>query len=294
MTARFTVPSSTSAQYLDLSATASILNRRFYRQGLQWAVSGFTLIVPADATGSIVMKKLPTNWVVSNAWEKGMRAWMKQQNEALDAADQQSVKARFNDFKIYADTDHSGTAAPHFLLPVDGDGNAFKAPQEWLHSEVVVPNDGGVPGDTKEYKLHMMGDDGSSKSLIKAYADSRAVPQSPDPSTPGNASTGLYTNMFNVGQNDTEVMANAEFRNDELPYDQDEYPGSKNNGAGLELVDTVTFATAITQPGKYHLNGGTFPCGLVKINNTGSTVDLLVHLVPGSHRGYLAESMVDM
>lgn len=294
MTARFTVANSTASQYLDLSAAVSVLNRRFYRQGLQWAVSGFTLIVPEDANGSIVMKKLPTNWVVSNAWEKGMRAWMKQQNDALDEGDQQSVKARFNDFKIYAVTDHFSTSTPHFLLPVDGDGVEFLPPDEWLYSEVVIPNDGGVPGDTKEYKLHMMGDDGTSKSLIKAYADSRAVPQSPDPSTPGLASIGLYTNMFNVGQNNTEIMANAEFRNDELPYNQDAYPGSKTNGPGLELVDTLTFATGTTQPGKFHLNGGTFPCGLVKIDNNGSAVDLLVHLVPGSHRGYLAESMVDM
>ena len=294
MTARFTVPSSQASQYLDLSAAASVLNRRFYRQGLQWAVSGFTLIAPAAATGSFVMKKLPTNWVVSNSWEKGMRAWMKQQNDALKDADQQSVKGRFNDFKIYADEAHAETAAPHFLLPVDGDGTSYKPPEEWLHSEVVIPNSGGVVGNTKEFKLHMMGADGVSLSLIKAYADSRAVPQSPDPSTPGTASVGLYTNMFNDGMNDTEVMANAEFRNDELPYDQDAYPGMVNNGPGLELVDTITFNTGVTQPGKFHLNGGTFPCGLVKINNTGSTIDLLVHLVPGSHRGYLAESMVDM
>lgn len=293
-TARFTVESSSAAQYLDLSATASILNRRFYRQGLQWAVSGFTLIAPAGANGSIVMKKLPTNWIVSNSWEKGMRAWMKQQNAALDAADQQSVKGRFNDFKIFADEAHGETVAPHFLLPVDGDGDSFLAPEEWLHSEVVIPNYDGTVGNTKEFKLHMMGGDGTTKSLIQAYADSRAVPQNPDPSTPGTASVGLYTNMFNDGMNETEVMANAEFRNDELPYNQDKYPGSKNNGPGLELVDTLTFATATTQPGKFHMNGGTFPCGLVKINNSGSKVDLLVHLVPGSHRGYLAESMVDM
>ena len=138
-TMRFSIPDQESSTYLDLSAAASILNRRFYRQGLQWAVSGFTLIAPASANGSFIMKKLPTNWVISNSWEKGMRSWMHQQNEALDDGDLESVKARFNDFKIYADEDHAGTAAPHFLLPRDGDGTTFKPPQEWLHSEVVLP-----------------------------------------------------------------------------------------------------------------------------------------------------------
>jgi len=310
-TARFTIPSSSSPTYLDLSAAACILNRRFYRQGLQWAVSGFTLIAPTSTSGTIEIKKLPTNWVVSNAWEKGMRAWMRQQNEALEQASSQSVKGKFNDFKIFADEAHFGTPVPHFLLPKDGDDNTFKPPQEWLHSVVAVPNDDGNVGSTVKYRLHMMGDDtaivgsNNSRSLIKAYQESRSVPQSPDPSSPGNASIGLYVDMFNDGMADTEIIANAEFRNDELPYDQDEYPGSKNNGAGMELVDTMSYNTGVTSLGKFHLNGGSFPCGLVKLSNDSEqtvdgglpqpvSVDLLVHLVPGSHRGYMAESMVDM
>ena len=300
-TMRFNVPSSTASQYLDLSAAASILNRRFYRQGLQWAVSGFTLIAPPKTDTTFIIKKMPTNWVVSNSWEKGMRSWMQQQNDALADGDLQSIKAKYNDFKIFADTDHANTAAPHFLLPRDGDGVQYLAPDEWLHSEVVIP-----PGDTDdatittEFKLHMMGADngGTSKSLIKAYADSRSVPQSPDPSTPTTASTGLYSLMFNDGMSNPDILANAEFRNDELPYNQDAYPGSATNGPGMELVDMLKIDTAETQLGKFHMNGGTFPCGLIKIENTTGgdpvTIDLLVHLVPGSHRGYLAESMVDM
>ena len=299
-TMRFEVAQSGAPQYLDLSAAASILNRRFYRQGLQWAVSGFTVIAPSASTGDFTIKKLPTNWTVSNSWEKGFRAWQRQQNDALEDASSESVKAKYNDFKIYADEDHFGTAAPHFLLPRDGDNNPFKPPQEWLHSIVVVPNDDGIVGDTVNYRLHMMGDDtatggNESRSLIRAYMESRSVPQSPDPSTPGNASIGLYVDMFNDGMNDTEIIANAEFRNDELPYDQDEYPGSRNNGPGMELVDTLYVNTGVTAPGKFTMSGGLFPCGLIKIQNgVDGAIDVLVHLVPGSHRGYLAESMQDM
>lgn len=302
-TLRFSVPTSTAPQYLDISAAASIVNRRFYRQGLQWAVAGFTVIAPPNTTNSLLIKKLPTNWVVSNSWEKGMRSWMQQQNEALADGDLQSIKAKYNDFKIYADAAHANGPTPHFLLPKDGDGTAFLAPDEWLHSEVVIP-----PADTDdatvttEFKLHMMGADNGavSKSLIKAYADSRSVPQSPDPSTPTTASTGLYSLMFNDGMANPDILANAEFRNDELPYNQDAYPGSATNGPGMELVDTLQINTTTTQLGKYSMNGGSFPCGIVKIENTlsdigeGQTIDLLVHLVPGTHRGYLAENMVDM
>lgn len=300
LTMRFEVDQSNAPQYLDLSAAASILNRRFYRQGLQWAVAGFTLIAPTSSSGFFNIQKLPTNWTVSNSWEKGFRAWSQQQNEALDDGDLQSVKAKYNDFKIYADIDHANTAAPHFLLPRDGANAQFKPPQEWLHSEIVIPplntDVTGAGNAGTEFKLHMMGADGSlSKSLIKAYADSRSVPQSPDPSTPTTASTGLYSLMFNEGMSNPQVVANAEFRNDELPYDQDEYPGSTNNGPAMELVDTMYVNTGVTAPGKFTMSGGMFPCGLVKFENqVDSKVNVLVHLVPGHHRGYLADKMQDM
>ena len=295
----FNVAQSTAAQFLDLSAAASVCNRRFYRQGLNWAVAGFTIIAPTNTSGQITVSKLPNTWVVSNAWEKGFRAWRRQQDEALEDGDQQSVKGRFNDFKIFADDDHFGTAAPHFLLPRDAGGNLFDAPDEWLHSQVVVPNDDPVtPGITTEYVLKMMGADstiGNCKSLIKAYADSRSVPQSPDPSTPGTASIGLYTSMFNVGNDSSEVVANAEFRNDELPYNQDQYPGSAGNAPDLELVNRIILNTGSTVPGKFTLAGSNFPCGIVKIkNDADAPFELLVHLVPGNHRGYMATPMTEM
>ena len=297
-TLEFTIPVSTAARYLDLSAAASVVNRRFYRQGLNWAVAGFTVIAAPSTAGTITMSRLPNTWVVGNAWEKGFRAWQRQQDEALAEGDQQSVKGRYNDFKIFADDDHSGTASPHFLLPVDLSGATFSAPTEWLHSEVAIPNS-PAPGVTTEYKLHMVGGDSATrdvKSLIKAYADSRATPQSPDPATPGTASTGLYTSMFDVGNNDSEVVANAEFRNDALPYNQNNYPGSAGNGGTLELMNRIFLNPGSTIPGKYSLAGSNIPCGLVKIDagNVDNSFTLLVHMVPGTHRGYLATPMTEM
>lgn len=299
-TIEFSIPVSPSPRYLDLSAAAGIVNRRFYRQGLNWAVAGFTIIALPTTDGEIILSRLPQTWVTSNSWEKGFRAWKRQQDEALDGGDQQSVKGRFNDFKVFADIGHTQTAVPHYLLPRDIDGVEFSAPEEWLYSQVVVPNDNAgvpTPGVTTEYFLHVVGDDtASSRSLIKAYTDSRSFPQSPDPATPGTASIGLYTDMFNVGFNDSEVVANAEFRNDQLPYDQDDYPGGPVNAPTLELINKIFLNPASTVPGKYSLSGSNIPCGLIKID-AGSVTNaftLLVHMVPGQHRGYLAENMVDM
>ena len=70
-----TIPSSGSGTfYIDLSQCASLLNRRFYRQGLNWAVSSIKVMTTAFQ-GSIFVNKLPNTWVMSNAWEKSFRAW---------------------------------------------------------------------------------------------------------------------------------------------------------------------------------------------------------------------------
>ncbi len=297
MTMEFSIPVSTAARYIDISAAASVLNRKFFRQGLNWVLGGATIVSSPTSSGDITMSHLQTNWVTANSWTKAFKAWKRQQDDALDEGDQQSIKGRYNDFKIYADIQHTETAAPHFLLPRDLDGAVYNAPEEWLHSLVVVPNNAGVVGDTEDYTLHMHGPDtGTSRGMIQAYRDSRSTPQSPDPATPGNAAIGLYTDMFNTGMDDTEIVLNAEFRNDELPYDQDLYPGGVSNGATLQLMNRITLNPASTIPGKYNVRGGTIPCGIIKIDAASVTAEftLILHMVPGELRGYMAQPMQEM
>ncbi|MDA9117349.1 hypothetical protein N9J16_01230, partial [Candidatus Poseidoniaceae archaeon] len=91
----------TLTQYCDLSQIASLVNRRFYRQGINWAVAGIKVLSQGSYVGAITCSKLPNTWVMANAWEKSMRTWTKMNNEAL--AETESVRPRFLDFKIYAD-----------------------------------------------------------------------------------------------------------------------------------------------------------------------------------------------
>ena len=293
---------------IDLSQCASIVNRRFYRQGLNWAVAGFSLHAVTGA-GTIQISRLPQTWVTSGAWEKTMRIWLRQQNEAIDEAGMESAVARFRDFKVHMDKTHvDGTFANNFLPYVrDNPGTGWEQylPGEWNNSLVVVPNQGGVSGNTQEYSLNMIGDDDAapqqSKGVIKAYMESRAVPFSPDPETPPAAEDNLFTEMFDVGMNNEDIVDNAIDRNDNLPYAQMEYPGSELNANGLAFHDALSI-TATTVSGKTSCGGTTFPCGLIRLRIDSSLSQvgdepiawLQVHLVPGPHRGYMAESMVDM
>ena len=210
-------PGATDSVTIDLSQCASILNRRFYRQGINWAVAGFK-IASLATNASVLVKKVPNTWVVSGSWEKSMRAWLRQQQQALDALDDPEP-ARYRDYKIHADATHVTAGFATNLLPriALGAGTQF-LPGEWEASQIVIPNDGAV-GTTNEYVLHMVGGNvAGSKCLIQGYANSRNTPHSPDPVAPTPLDNNFYNDMFNVGDNMDDVINNATDKNDDLPY----------------------------------------------------------------------------
>ena len=152
---------SLTANYIDLSQCASLINRRFYRQGINWAVAGFKFLTASSFAGQVSVNKLPNTWVMSNAWEKTFRAWQRQQREALDDGMQESIKAKFNDFKIFADPTHLSAGVGANLLPISVGDHAvagIAAPGEWEISQIVIPNF-GAPGVNYEPFLTAVGDD---------------------------------------------------------------------------------------------------------------------------------------
>ena len=309
MTLDFVTPvvaqDSTGNFTIDLSQVASAINRRFYRQGLNWAVGGFKFISPV--TGSIKISKLPNTWSLANGWTKTFKSWQRQQREALEDGQQESVAAKFNDFKIHMDTVHVAAGFSSNLLPRDASFNTA-LPGEWQASQLVVPNFGG-PGTNYEPLIMGVGDrhggfgaPGSAFSLIELYQNSRSVPQSPDPAVPAPvlSSDNILNLMFDVGDNNTDVLENAITKNDDLPYDQNEYPGGPTNMPGLQTHDVAQVVSygAPTDVGTQYCKGGSFPCGLIRVSysptGNSSALGILIDLVPGNQRGYMTESMMEM
>lgn len=315
----FTVKES-GINYLDISQAASLINRRFYRQGLNWAVSHFTFYknTPTElGSAGVSVAKLPSSWVFSNAWEKGFRAWQKMIKESIEDTDQQSLKGKFLDFKIYANETHHTNGFAKNLLPTDIQGNTPTA-GEWIPAVIEVPvTSAGTtdPGQTAEFEIMALGPNYGSAgtknvvSLINGYANSRALPLIGDPNVPtdhsdanGVTPENWLAAIFNQGTNqDSGVLE------DISSYDQPPYPfeGDGNNvdtmypGGQTQLPDMrivgASFFNAGTNANKVTIEGDTFPCGLVEINNsTSGSLQMIVHLVPGNHRGYLAESMTEM
>jgi hypothetical protein len=323
---RFSVPLTTltsetasANEYLDLSQIASILNRRFYRQGLNWAVGSIkhlaTTSDDSSVSGFVSIGKLPETWVMKNAWTKGFKAWQKMNNEAL--AESQSVKPKFLDFKIYADSDHHQAGFDANLLPFAANGVLYNA-GEWQPSKFVIPSAGsGVI--TREILATGPSYPGAGAStfdavsLIEGYASSRALPQPEVPHTPADAedASGLTPEnwlaaLFNQGiAQDEEVLEDMITENNQAPYPFEDdgtnldtmYPGGANQAPGLVEHD-FQYITGTTVGGHTYLAPGCFPCGLMKIQTSATLPPgvqlfqgLWIELVPGDHRGYMAESM---
>jgi len=304
--------------HCDLSQIASIVNRRFYRQGINWAVAGFKFTA-TSGSGSIQINKLPNTWVLSNAWTKSMRAWTRMNNEALEETE--SVRPRFLDFKIYADAAHHTAGYGANLLPVSGGGVGFQ-PGEWEPSKVVIPIGAASPGSTGDREVIAVGANfpgiGASGlnavSMIEGYAASRGLPAIADPNTPDDAALvdgfnpqNWMAAIFNEGTDQTQdVMEDMISENNIAPYPFENdganldtmYPNGANQGTGLQVHD-VELVSGTTIGGTTRLKGGNFPCGLIQILtlNTSAaemTYTLQIDLVPGNHRGYLCESMTEM
>ena len=298
MTMAFQLPVGAASSTIDISQVASLMNRRFYRQGYNWAVAGFKVISAPGSTGALSLAKLPNTWVTSNAWEKAFRAWNTQQMDAIDEAGAESAVARFRDFKVHADDVHVTAGFSSNLLPVDFAGGTY-ATGEWESSLIVLPNAdvdpvSGARTEPRENFLHMVGANEvvvgltASRGILEGYADSRAYPQSPDPVSPAiDSGNNWLRAMFDVGNDNQEITDNATDRNDNLPYPQVNYPGGQVQAPTLQYHDSA-LVSGTTIGGVTRMKGGNFPCGLVRIASNltageGANI-LVIDLVPGHHR----------
>jgi len=321
LTVPFVLPDGAATSTIDLSQVASLINRRFYRQGINWAVAGFKVISPGAATGSLSIAQLPNTWVMSNSWEKSMRTWNKMNREAL--AENQSIRPKFLDFKIYADETHHTAGYGANLLPIDFAGASFNV-GEWTASKVSIPlvSPAGafLPGETVERELIAVGPSYpgvsaatgfNAVSLIEGYAASRGLPNIADPNTPddandtaGGTAENWMSAIFNEGTDQSaDVMTDMITENTIAPYPFENdgtntdtmYPGGANQAPTLQYHDSAIIS-GTTIGGVTNMKGGNFPCGLIRIASvidTPGTI-LQVNLIPGNHRGYLCEPMTEM
>lgn len=148
--------------------------------------------------------------------------------------------------------------------------------------------------------------------MIEGYAASRAIPQPEDPAVPVDAADAVGTTPDNwmaalfadgIPQTD-EVLNDMVTENNQAPYPFEgdgvnvdtQYPGGANQLTGLQIHDYESLS-GTTIGGMTRVKGGNFPCGLIRFEwLPESTANILIQidLIPGDHRGYLCEPMMEM
>ncbi len=298
----------TGESYVDLALCASIVNRRGYKQeNSNWAVSQFEVFQPASAgTGILRIEKLPETWVYQNAYQKSRALWNRMNDQVLDQ--EEGIQGKWADFKIYMDEtmttyqiQDSANPTGRILTPqtivggasvlTQADFTAAAVPRaDWSWSEISIPNDAGS-GVTVDYTLHAVGANGAtSKGMIQGYAESRSRPNEREPNVV--SVEGWMTQLFDDGEQLDEIRDNLEDDNDRPPYALgggagEFYPGGSLEQSGLQIHSFCNF-TSTTVSGKNAIMGGMFQQGLMKLNNsTDSALTVIIHMVPGDHRGYM-------
>lgn len=273
--------------YIDTMQCHSLVNRVFARQGHNVLIENLEIGVQPGGAFEATVLRLPQHWSCVNAWTKGMSLWRKQQDETAEQGDLDSTYARYRDFKVAFDKDHTFA---NNLIPagyVLDDPGATDDSYEWLASQIVIPND-GVAGNTTERTLHMVGTSTTTRAgLIQAYAESRSRPFAIDPNIVEQPTGGIFGEMFDVGFDDEEIVDNFQGRNNEPPYlignrgAQEYYPGGSfqgigpANASGTVLAGQFVDIIAVNAGQNYNTDStGMFaaPCGLIKIvlNATGT------------------------
>ena len=292
--------------YVDTARELSKINRRLYSQSRLYGFSGLTFIFKQDATNPIAtvectVRTAGNTWLVQNAHTKGHALWNEMQQLVLE--DNPSIKGKWHDFKVRLSTDQ---ITRRELLARDGRGVDY-AGGEWNIASYVMPQHvvdpvTGQPLAATEYTPVLIGaETPTTRSLVKAYQESRATVQPLDPNVPAAMSTSFFNLLTDSGSQEPELADVIEDENDAPPYSVNDYPGGDTNAPDPA---TVGYGAISTSEVDGRIGGFIAPCGLLEIElkaygPTGvaitaenmPAIELLLHVAPGSYKGVAAIPM---
>jgi len=298
------------SHYVDIAQGLSAINRRFYRQGLYYHVSGVTV---HDSNQNVWCKfaTAPDTWMTKNAWIRGFRAWSKMNSLAASAASQSdlAIAGAYHDFKIWLNNNHR-TNADSNKLPigsVDYDSVSGTFPNfnftegavpfgcdEWTHSKFITADPpGNDPQIIDEFEITLLGPHTGGSTLhttvglIQSYMDSRQTVPEFSPVQNPETSADPIMNLFDAGDNQDNILADLEDDADQPPYDWDYCPGQGS-------FDTCLVAQTANSAGAGAVSrcpGFVVPFGLLEIitnSQTNGLVEVVLEITPGSYHGVAA------
>ncbi len=263
-------------RYIDIAKCMSMVNRKLYRQQGLWHVLGaraYAQNLPGGALPvsgvpySVSIRGAPRSWPCRNSLVKAFEAWKDQQQLAYESTSR-SIKPVWQDFKVYLNAGHfAGTE----ITPTAGDQFGATDPYtlgEWVHSKLVIEAaDGAGAVVQTEPEMWIVGNDAAPNvGLIKQYAESRALVQSPDPVLPGGIEDNIFAQSAEaLADQVEEIIENMDADNDEPPYDRTTYPGGGVNANVVQCFAAAANSTGATLGRFLNLNGFSAPNGLLEL-----------------------------
>jgi hypothetical protein len=244
--------------YIDIAKDLSAVNRRLYRQGMQYYIRDVSFVfAPTTTVGSIVMGVFTAGdtWCVHNAWKKGFALWRSQQRD-VDAV-LPHLQGKWADFKI--ELWDGATAA---IDTVASDGAAI-IPDEWNLSNFVWDDDGDERGPS--FCLVGATDARTKIGLVQEYHISRAQTgdASGEPLVSAEASDSIFAKSLGTDEMSDLLVDIVEGDNDLPPYNADEMIGGDTEG---DVPVIAAHAIANANVGISHTGSFTAECGLMRID----------------------------
>ena len=280
-----------TTRYIDIARALSIINRKFYRQGVYYYVNSVELYNNSDHY--VDLHTLPDTWVTKNAWNRGFKIFQ-QMNAQVD-----TPRPKYHDFKVRMSVgqtaDGANTMDPE-LFDINGAYNS-KAPNEWVFSKFTTKHSDGGAAD--EFTVTMIGDDVGAQgnrdsiSLVKSYALSRSYsPLTGEPQLRTGHEDDPLANLFDASGDNAEesIMLNLDTMNDETPYDT--FYHGENAAAAMQHVARLATTATVGRVAK--ASGFCAPFGLICVDpaNTTSGDDtwrIVINLAAGTYHGVYAE-----
>lgn len=281
-----------STQFVDIAMALSIINKKFFRQGVYYYINSVELYNDEDAY--VDLHVCPDTWGVKNAWNRGFKIF--QQMNALAPT---GFRPKYHDFKIFMSSRHvtTGTMEPS-MYDINSSATPFSA-DEWVYSRYTSMDDDQDAAVTNadEFTAHMLGATSNetanpsrvvSVGLLESYQNSRARQPDAQPNLPANAVTDPLVNLFDASSEEfiNDLIENLEADNDETPYNNDLSVGQNGHMQHVARLATSTqLGRVATAP------GFCAPFGLICVDpqSTATAWRLVINLAPGTYHGVYAE-----
>jgi hypothetical protein len=297
----FELPAETgvSSRYIDIARALSIVNRKFYRQGLYYYVN--SVEVYNDEKSFVDFLTIPDTWVTRNAWKRGFQLFQKM-NSMVDDPISGIGRPKYHDFKVKMVSSHNDTTAPAITnnnakVAFYGHDGVISYPgnSEWVHSKFTsADSNQDSDGQADQFTVHMTGEHSgqsgawTSIGLIKSYADSRTTVALESPESDVIAPQDPLMNIFDFSDEEqmNDIIDNLRDDNDNPPYDRDDYIGEFRRD--LNQVARIGTEEGLGRVGR--ASGFCAPFGLICVDTDArTTLRVVLNIAPGTYHGVYAE-----